>query len=357
MANSFLDEEENYIETEYDCNDFSPKGFKNLINDIMKQNYLNVSTRDLAVKVGMEYEMFRKTVNQNKPSKKRDFIIALGIALNANEGQINELLEHYRFMSPLNSNNHRDEFICRKINVLRNYLSVSEMNNELRKNGFEELDIQDKRKGKKEKKDIKQKAESYRVIKNKVKTRIGEYNCYGDQYNSLCTTYNPERCECYGTMIIERIKDKALFQLDSDGEDNLYFRAAGDVLAQRYNSCEDDKELKDYYLELNSYIYTEKNRLLKTLDDTKNYQRRYSARLVGESICYFVEEFDYSIPEYNDYILLSLMQDKYELRVYNQSAFMNIYLGEKKYQEIYSKKISEPVKIFDSEEQIDKLLF
>lgn len=236
MVNSIFDENENYIETEYDCEDFSPKGFQDLIKDIKDQNYLEaLSTRDLAEKIGMEYELFRKTVNQNKPTKKRDFIIALGIALNANEGQINELLEHYRFMSPLNSKNLRDEFICRKVNSLGNNISIFEMNKELRKNGFEELDIQNRRNGKKAKKAKKQKAKIYRVINNKVKTRIGEYNCYGDQYNSLCTTYDPERCECYGIMTVEKIKDKAKFQLVSDGKDNTFVKDEEDLLIRKYN--------------------------------------------------------------------------------------------------------------------------
>lgn len=64
--------------------------------------------------------------------------------------------------------------------------TISEMNTLLAEVGFSELDIYDGRQGKKGGvSDVKR---PYKVLENKVKTMISAEYCYGDQYNSLCTT-------------------------------------------------------------------------------------------------------------------------------------------------------------------------
>lgn len=50
-------------------------------------------TRELAERVGIDYEMFRKILNMNKATKKRDCIIAICAALLLDSEETNKALE------------------------------------------------------------------------------------------------------------------------------------------------------------------------------------------------------------------------------------------------------------------------
>ena len=75
-----------------------------------------VSTRMLADSLGLDYEMFRKIVNMQKPTKKRDCIIAICALLYATPEETNAALECYNGMPKLNKNYTDDEII---INMLK----------------------------------------------------------------------------------------------------------------------------------------------------------------------------------------------------------------------------------------------
>ena len=55
-----------------------------------------LSTNDLGKMIGIKYEMFRKILNQEKPTKKRDCIIAICVALQLLPGEIDEALGLYQ---------------------------------------------------------------------------------------------------------------------------------------------------------------------------------------------------------------------------------------------------------------------
>ena len=89
-----------------------------------------------------------------------------------------------------------------------------------------------------------------------------------------------------------------------------------------FESLDDTGDYKNYFIELENAISIEKHRLLDILNDTRNYQKRTSAIFSGDSICIFTEQFNYVVPELNEYYVLTLSAGHYKLYVYDQSAFM-----------------------------------
>lgn len=91
-------------------NEFA-KYIRQLRKEYNSEHKEQISTRSLSKKIGIDYEMFRKILNQEKPTKKRDCIIAIGVALGLTPGQIDEALGLYQYMPALDENNPREEFI------------------------------------------------------------------------------------------------------------------------------------------------------------------------------------------------------------------------------------------------------
>ena len=134
--------------------DYAPvdkKEFAKFIKEIREDNNekygQEMSTRDLGEIIGIDYEMFRKILNQQKPTKKRDCIIAICVALNMYSGDIDYALGLYQYMPALDEENPRDRFIRSQIDY-NHKISVTELNRRLIQFGFPGLDIHDKRNGK-----------------------------------------------------------------------------------------------------------------------------------------------------------------------------------------------------------------
>lgn len=344
--------------------DYAPidkKRFAKYIKDKREENNeetgQEMSTRDLGTLVGIDYEMFRKILNQQKPTKKRDCIIAICVALDMTPGEIDEALGLYQYMPALDEENPRERFI--KAQIVHDYkIPVAELNKRLIQFGFPGLDIQDKRSGKKKnsKGDAIVKL-PYKVLELKVHTPIDSDYYYGDPYDSLCTTYAPSRCRSNGDMLIGDSSKKEYYHLtaSSDGYMSSSIYRSGD-LPTSYKSLEECGIFKDYFIELHNTLALEKERLLSILKDTKNYQHRASARLIDDSIFVFCEEFNYIMPELNEYYVMSYSSGKYILRVYNESAFMNYYLVSEEYNKYYGDCQPEPTETYESLEQIEQLL-
>ena len=58
--------------------------------------------------LGISYEMFRKILNQQKPTKKRDCIIAICAALNLAPDEVDLALNLYNYMPSLDPYSDRD---------------------------------------------------------------------------------------------------------------------------------------------------------------------------------------------------------------------------------------------------------
>ena len=180
---------------------------------------------------------------------------------------------------------------------------------------------------------------------------------YGDPYNSLCTKYDPYNCRCTGDMILGDVKQKKYIHLiaDTDGYMSSQIYKVDD-LPKQYKTMDDTNEFKNYFIELINAVNVEKRRLLSILDDTRNYQCRTSARLIGDHISIFTEEFNYSIPEMNEYYVLIRTNGKYRLEVFDRSAFMHFYLFPEDLKKYYGDDELVPKEEYQSIEQIDELI-
>ena len=229
-----------------------------------------LSTNDLGEMIGIKYEMFRKILNQEKPTKKRDCIIAICVALQLLPGEIDEALGLYQYMPALDMYNPRDGFIVAQISG-DTHISVQELNNRLIQRGFPGLDVQDKRDGKVKSTETKAINLPYKVMEMKVRTPVDADYYYGDQYNSLCTTFDPFRCKSTGDMILGDPKRKKYIHLIADTEGYRSARIIqDDILPKSFDSLEETGDYKNYFIELENAIRLEKQRLLCILNDTKN---------------------------------------------------------------------------------------
>lgn len=187
-------------------------------------------TRILANELDIDYEVFRKILNQEKPTKKRDCIIVICFLLHFNRDEVDEALKRYNYMSLLDDYNPRDDKIIELLQkqIQKNVsISCTELDNHLIQEGFQGLDIHNRRgKRKKAEKELTR-MDIYEIRTIKVRTPIDTYY-YVDKYDSLCNTYSAYRCT--GDMyIVEKETGKRFI---------LTFSSDGTILSQDYDSGE-----------------------------------------------------------------------------------------------------------------------
>lgn len=319
-----------------------------------------ISTKSLAQSIGISYEMFRKILNQEKPTNNRDCIIAICVALHLLPGEINEALNLYRYMPSLDYDNPRDFFISSEISSDPS-ITINELDARLIDNGFPGLNIHNSRNSAHEPTvPDSTRPNCYKVLGLKVRTPIEEYYQPINIYESLETDYHPFNYNSYGTMLLQDLKTGQYIKLSSD----KYGPLSSQTYDSRdsygnphifYKNIDDTADFRSYFLDLNTAIKKEMRRLLTALNDTKNYKRRTSARLINDSICVFCEEYNYSVPESNEYYILTYSRGLYRLQIYRQSVFMYYHLSEDDYKKYYDGKFPVPIKSYDSLKDADSL--
>ena len=332
------------------------------------------STESLAEALNIDYNVFRKKLNGSKPINKRDFVIAIGIVLQLSVGEIEHALQLVK-MPLFNPKDERDALIESQISeaVRKQFpkpgkkgasmpydLTINRLNLVLKSNGFLELDIHDWRA--KKSIDIDRSSVEmlpYRILKEETSFSDSHTLYYGDQYDSLSTTYSPFYCSCYGKMLIFKPKSKETVELFANTEGSLSSRIIGaDDLEEYYSTLDDERvdEYKEYFLRLISSVNLLKEQIVEIRRDTKNYRCRTSARVMKDSLVVFSEEFNYSVPELNEYFLLFRVDGNYGLYVYEESAFMRFYLNRKKYGACFKKSVKAPKETYSSIDQLDALI-
>lgn len=317
-----------------------------------------ISTKKLAEIVGIKTSMFPKILNMQKPTKERDCIIAICIALQLESNEADHALHLYNNMPCLDYSIPREQFL---IDLMDEHstddppITIEEVNVLLEENGFDKLNIGSSRKNNPNSNEIK-----YEASEIKTQTFADEL-VFGDQYNSLETEYSPYR---YRRIVAEmELKERdgnRGFVLFCDVEGECYIRTYekgnGLIDIHHYPSLSETGEFKSYYLQLRSEARRELKAMLNVLDDTKNYGCRVGAGIRVDSFCIYAEAFNYSIPEMSEYYYMEKIGDQYHLQVFNESAFMYYYLSEQEYRKWYSKsKKVELVAEYFSIDEIDAL--
>ena len=295
-----------------------------------------VKTQELACRVGIEYEMFRKILNQTKPNQPRDCIIAICAALFLSTSETNKALFYYDDLPKLDdSTGCRDFFIIetleanfdRETDLME---GVNDINKKLSNYQFSELRLSNR---------IKTKEAQIIPIKSrydtdyKVKTEISSSQYF--YQNSLCEFYNPMKYSARSYMkIFEENKEVTTLVCQSN-DDRLY----------RYKSpvdrdvLEEDSELYDLF---SSHIKDSNLRELRkcyeVVFDSRNHGMRKSAKYIDGSIVLFAESYNYIQPERNEYVYAELSKGVFTFTILKKSQFMCRYLDKMEFEKYYPQK-------------------
>ena len=321
---------------------------------ISKDGKDGISTRELAEMINIDYEQFRKIVNQNKPTKKRDCIIMICILLRLDPDETNEALRLYQYMPMLDAENDRDDALIDIIfdNTIHP-LSLEEINERLERNHLPKMDIIDHRPPQKNVQ--KKKSSKYTVLKKVVRT-FSEDLFFGDQYDSLSTEYADFRYRCVTDMWLGDEKNRLVYHLyagSDDGSCHMDIHGKDYFDIKSFKSIDDTGEFRDYFLEARAMAKHELKRMLTVLDDTKNYQKRVSADVYKEHFHIYAETYNYTVPELGEYYLFEYVEGHQRLSVYRTSEFMHKYYAHDTYERIFGKKKSEPIEVYNSIEELE----
>lgn len=318
-----------------------------------------ITSPELAKLANMTPEVFRKLLNGQKRTNKRDCIILICILLKMDDETANKVLAYYG-MPQLNPRDSRDGEL---LDMLYEYeklpvdyrFDIFEINSRLQFKNFPLLDIPNSGES------LHSSSETvYEILRKSKKTIAGEVY-FGDQYNSLSTEYGFERYECRADMLLENKKNKRRYYLGSSAFGRCWIEEfdekKNDVLTyKQYKSAEESGEFKEYFLELVRSAKKEQQYMDSILNDTRNYGKRISAKLEEDSICVFFEKFNYQIPERNEYYFMEYKSGECCLFVYDKSVFMKKYLSDEEYSTHYGKCNANVLEVYDSLEKIETLL-
>lgn len=309
--------------------------------------------KDIADALGISYELFRKMVNRETPTKKRDCIIAVCVLLGADSTDTGYALHCYG-MEPLDEFDPRDCLLMTALDLQDRTLAA--INAELTANSFPPLDI------------ISHKSafhpEKYpcRLVRKHFQCTVGGIGRFDNPDYYLDLLYDIESFFTLHTCmefddngrryeICIRQKEQGAFA------DNLYqgavrrrifppqkkyivyaypFQDAPSELHE-YDRIEDTGIFRVCFQEIEQTERTEKRRLYDTANDTRNYGRRISARVIDNEIHVFCEEYNCDIPELSEYYLMDYCGGVYTLYIARSSRFMQMYLPAERYIRLYGK--------------------
>lgn len=298
-----------------------------------------ISTKDLGYMVGIEPEMFRKILNQQKPTKKRDCILAICFALRMPSEDFDEALDLYQHMPLLDcDDDHRDEFI---VSLNESGMTITELDELLVKRGYPSLDIHNRRNERKN--SLTNQVLPYKVLKTQVRTSAFNRYMHGDMYDSLCTEYEPSEYNCTGIMYLENTVNGIRLRLTAS--ENIYSGIKKYTMEnarriedyKEYNSLDTTGDFEPFFISLDNARTREKRKIFRILNDTRNYHIRRSARIINDYICTFAEEYNYAVPELNEFFVLQYTEGHYKFSVFRESEFMHLYLTADEYKKYYGK--------------------
>ena len=323
-------------ETEY-------QSFGSFIDKISKER--DMDRRGIAERIGQSVEMVRKVIGGQKITKKRDFIIAICMALEMSVENTNKALNLYNNMPELNEDDYRDRIIITAIDRVQD---IKTLNGWLNKRGFKELDI----KGVKKKIPIENFGKGLK--KSKYKQQNGKVSVsYGDSFESslLAHKYVIENYVHTGYAILESEDGKTYKVLVSDGDYYaLEITEKSEIIGV---STIFDEEMEEAAREVEHLIKRERRKTLEILHDTRNFIQRTSAKVEEAKLVLFAECYNYEAPIANEYYRLSWCSDGYQLAISHRSTFMKMYLGNK-YDEYYKEQDDEIVMTIESMETFEK---
>lgn len=317
---------------------------------------LGIKTRELAQRVGINYEMFRKILNKTKPNQPRDCIIAICAALFLSECETNDALFYYDDLPRLDDTpGCRESYIIQTlegnigrldelkfVNQMDDFKflnqSVAEVNKTLQSKGFSELRLSNKIKSK-ESKIVVQSDEE--VDKYSLTTEIRS-----DRFSfqdSLCEKYHPNQYRVETQMKIMYPENMRCL-LKYDGRANFLTKYEKDGEGFR-NIPKIVNENSELFLRYFNIIKDTNLRELRSCHevafDTRNHGLRQSAKFSKGKIELYSEIYNYIQPERNEYFYGEIIDGTFTFTIQKESRFMESYLSADDFKKYYPYKKKE----------------
>lgn len=317
---------------------------------------LGIKTRELAQRVGINYEMFRKILNKSKPNQPRDCIIAICAALFLSECETNDALFYYDDLPRLDDTpGCRESYIIQTLegNIGRldelkfvnqmddlKFLnqSVAEVNKTLQSKGFSELRLSNKIKSK-ESKIVVQSDEE--VDEYSITTEISS-ECFSFQA-PLGEKYHPNQYRVETQMKIMYPENmRCLLKYDSRANFLTKYEQDGERFRNNHERVNDDSELFMRYFNIIKDTNLRELRLCyEVAFDTRNHGLRQSAKYSKGKIELYSEKYNYIQPERNEYFSGEIIDGTFTFTIQKESRFMERYLSVDDFKKYYPYKKKE----------------
>lgn len=289
--------------------------------------------RDIADMIGVSYEVFRKYINREKPTERRDCIIAICAVLGATAAETNEGLYYYG-MDELAKGWKRDEALIELIGNDEKPRTVEEINDGLIEKGFEELDIiHHKGRPKAAAKKIKF---PYKLKRKKVE--IPEID-YTDEELHFVTRFD---------IILSTVRTFMEFSdegtpitiwtdiVDYDSPSGIAFMYCVHdprlPYCQKYTELELTGDFMNCFEDLQKTAATEMKKLNKYYNDTKNFKFLTSARVIDNELHYFTEAYNQDLLLLTEYYLMDYCNGQLTMTVSSKSRFLRLFLTKEEYE-------------------------
>ena len=301
----------------------------------------------IAARLNISVDQLRQKLYGKKPLT-RDWLIAICAAYGLDDCDTSDALSISN-MPTLDDVSNRETFIVRFLRDHKNIpASVNEFNVALESAGLPGLDISYRKR--------KTKADGNALVRLPYKElrprAVRTYGYEGDPYNSLATEYLPNM-RCVSASLLEG-PDKRKYLLEAFSDGKYKISTEDEPLPDVLDVIEPSHIFYPFFTELSIMVGKQKQKLDDVLNDTKNYRYRFSANVKNDRIHIFYEEFNYSMPERNEYYLMEYVDGHFELSIAYKSMFMQEYLSEEEYAIHYNTTERIPRLTYTSIEEIDE---
>ena len=287
-----------------------------------------------------------------KPGKtiSRDWIIAISVVHGINSDDTDKALLLCDFPR-LDAALPQEDIIIDFLNKHEGkVVQLSELNNALRKENQPELCIdQSKAKAANDSKDLCK--SPYKLNGNII---VKTYSDQGDWYNSLETAYD-FRYRCVAVLSVEdEHGNKFLLEAFPDSTFTIHSSVYG--IPKHFDGLGGTGDFQPLLSRMLPYAKQERQRVDNQIFDSRNYRGRTGASFRDDRLHVFYEEFNYSLPERNEYYLIELLNGEKHLSISHQSMFMQEYLSSDMYRSRYGTLPKNKRRIYTSVDEIEQRL-
>ena len=334
--------------------------FRRALRELCASEGRKITTKDVADAVGISYELFRKIVNRQKPTKKRDCIIAICAVLRVSVNAANKGLSLYGGMQLLDEYAPRDDVLW---GILAEQActpkTIAEINSVLTEQRFPPLDIITHKKT-----NLQQRSEIlFQPVRKNVQCtiegigRLSNPDCFLDLLYDTACFYHTRTC-------MEYLSGGRRYELciqyrrpQGAHTENLYQRAVRSRISPpqkkyivytyptdqlpsellEFTDMDETGRFRPYFQEIEKAERAERQKRCETVDDTRNYGMRIAAGVIDHALHVFCETYNSDVPELSEYYLMDWCGGTYTLYILRSSGFMKLYLPGARYEQAFGR--------------------